>query len=52
MPLGDLLRRLCERPPDTHLMDPHQAIRRRALARRMLPVIRWRARRMGLMRAT
>ena len=52
VPLGELLRRLGERPPDTHLMDPHQAIRRMAVARRMLPVIRWRARRMGLMRAT
>lgn len=51
VPLGELLRRLGERPPTSHLLDPHQAIRRMALARRLMPVIRWRARRLGLLRA-
>lgn len=50
IPLGELLRRLGERPPDTHLMDPHAAMRQMAMARRMLPVIRWRARKMGVSR--
>lgn len=50
VPLGELLRRLGEKPPQTHLMDPHEAMRRMAVARRMLPVIRWRARRLGLLR--
>lgn len=48
VPVGELLRRLGERPADTHLVDPHTAIRRMRLGRRLLPLLRFRARRLGL----
>lgn len=48
IPLGELLRRAGEKPPDTHLVDPHAAIRRMALGRKIVPTLRWRAKRMGV----
>lgn len=51
VPLGELLRRAGERPTDTHLVDPHQAIRRMRLGLRLTPVLRWRARRLGVLAA-
>ncbi len=47
VPLGELLHRVGERPPTTHLVDPHAAIRRMALGRRLVPFLRWRAGRLG-----
>ncbi len=49
VPLGELLRRMGDRPPTTHLVDPHAARRRMALGRRLVPVLRWRAARLGLL---
>lgn len=48
IPLGELLRRLGLPPPKTHLVDPHRAIRDMRLGRRLVPYLRWRARRMGV----
>jgi hypothetical protein len=48
IPLGELLRRAGEKPPDTHLVDPHAAIRRMNMGRKMVPLLRWRAKRMGV----
>lgn len=50
IPLGELLRRVGEKPPTTHLVDPHAAIRRMALGRKLVPFLRWRAGRMGVLR--
>ncbi len=49
IPLGELLRRTGEPLPTTHLVDPHGAIRRMALGRRLVPVLRLRARSMGVL---
>ncbi|MCK6524229.1 NAD(P)-binding domain-containing protein [Myxococcota bacterium] len=49
VPLGELLRRLGDKPPTTHLVDPHEAMRRMRWARRAMPLMRWRARRLGLL---
>lgn len=38
-PLGAVLRALGDRPPSTHLVDPHQALRRLALGKRMIPLM-------------
>lgn len=45
-PIGEVLHSLGVRPPPTHLVDPHVALRQTAWAMRMLPLIRWQARRM------
>ena len=50
VPLGELLRQLGEKPPESHLVDPHASIRRMTWGRRMIPVIQWRAARMGLLK--
>ena len=49
VPLGELFRRLGDTPPDTHLVNPHTAMRRMRWALRAIPLLRWRARRMGVM---
>lgn len=36
-PMADVLHELGQRPPKTHLVDPHQALRQMALGRRVLP---------------
>ncbi len=48
VPLGELLRRTGEQIPTTHLVDPHAAIRRMALGRKLVPLLRWRARHLGV----
>jgi hypothetical protein len=48
VPLGALLKATGQRPPTTHLVDPHAALRRLRLGRRMLPILRWRARKLGM----
>ena len=50
VPIGELLHKLGEKPPESHLVDPHASIRRMTLGRRMMPMIRWRADRMGLLK--
>ncbi|MES2641313.1 MAG: NAD(P)-binding domain-containing protein [Myxococcota bacterium] len=49
IPLGELMRRSGEPLPTTHLVDPHASIRRMALGRKVVPLLRWRARRMGVL---
>lgn len=44
VPLGEVLRGLGVRPPKTHLMDPHAVLRMLAVATRLTPFLRWRAR--------
>lgn len=51
VPLGELLRRLGQKPPASHLVDPHAAIRQMRWGRRIVPLLRWQARRRGLLRA-
>jgi cation diffusion facilitator CzcD-associated flavoprotein CzcO len=51
VPLGEVLRRLGLRPPTTHLVDPHRAIRQLRWAQRLLPLLRWRAKRMRVVPA-
>ncbi|MBA2320122.1 MAG: hypothetical protein H0V89_03110 [Deltaproteobacteria bacterium] len=46
-PLGDALYRIGLRPPASHLVDPHAAIRSMSLAMRAMPLLRWRVRRVG-----
>lgn len=48
VPLGELLRGLGLRPPRTHLVDPHRAIRELAWGRRLVPALRWQAKRRGV----
>ncbi len=48
IPLGELLRRVGLRPAKTHLVDPHAAIRQMRLARAVVPVLRWVAKRTGV----
>ncbi|MCB9680824.1 MAG: NAD(P)-binding domain-containing protein [Alphaproteobacteria bacterium] len=45
--LGSVLVALGQRPPTTHLVDPHAALQQLARARRLEPLIRWKARRMA-----
>ena len=47
LPLGEVLHRLGDRPPTTHLAGPHAAIRKMWLGRKMVPWLRWRGRRMS-----
>ena len=49
VPLGELFRRLGDRPPDSHLVNPHTAMRKMRWALRAMPLLRWRARRMGVL---
>jgi hypothetical protein len=51
-PLANVLHSLGGRPPDTHLVDPHQALRRLRLARHLGPLIRWRGRSLDQKSAT
>jgi len=44
VPLGEVMRGLGLRPPTTHLMDPHAILRMIAVAQRLTPLLRWRAR--------
>ena len=44
VPLGEVIRGIGLRPPKTHLMDPHAVLRMLAVARRLTPLLRWRAR--------
>lgn len=44
-PLGRVLKAMGERPPRTHLIDPHAALRRMQRVRRYFPLFAWRARR-------
>ncbi len=46
LPLGEVLHRLGDRPPRTHLAGPHAAIRKMRLGRWLVPWLRWRGRRM------
>lgn len=46
LPLGEVLWQLGERPETTHLVDPHAALRRLAVSKRLLPLLRWRAKRL------
>lgn len=39
LPVGLVLKESGARPPATHLLDPHSALRRMKLARRMLPLL-------------
>ncbi len=43
-PLGDVLRAMGVKPPETHLADPHRQIRQMRRAIRRLPLLRWVAR--------
>ena len=43
-PLGDVLKAMGVKPPETHLADPHRQIRQMRRAMRRLPLIRWYAR--------
>jgi cation diffusion facilitator CzcD-associated flavoprotein CzcO len=43
--LGGLLQRLGSRPISSHLVDPHAAIRRMRMGRRIVPLLRWLGRR-------
>jgi len=47
VPLGKLLQALGVRPPTSHLVDPHDALRRLAIAQRAVPLLRWQAKRRG-----
>jgi hypothetical protein len=47
VPLADLLTRLGARPPEHHLADPHQVLRRIRLGRRLTPLLRRMGRRSG-----
>ncbi|MCC6625681.1 MAG: NAD(P)-binding domain-containing protein [Deltaproteobacteria bacterium] len=47
VPLGKLLQSLGVKPPTTHLVDPHAALRRLAVGLRAVPFLRWQARRRG-----
>jgi len=42
IPLANVLQSLGAKPPDTHLVDPHQALRMLRLAKRLSPLLRWR----------
>lgn len=44
VPLADVLVAMGQKPPTTHLLDPHATIRRLRRARRLDGLIRWRAR--------
>ncbi len=45
-PLGEILYRMGIRPPSSHLVDPHAALRQMRWAQRWMPVLRMRAIRM------
>ncbi|MCW5749884.1 MAG: NAD(P)-binding domain-containing protein [Alphaproteobacteria bacterium] len=44
-PLGRVLKAMGERPPRSHLIDPHAALRRMQRVRRYFPLLAWRAKR-------
>jgi hypothetical protein len=46
VPLGAVLREMGLKPMQTHLVDPHAALRMLGIARRLTPIIAWRGRRM------
>ncbi len=48
VPLGVLLEELGQGPLDSHLVDPHHAIRRMAISRKLMPAIKWFARAKGM----
>lgn len=48
VPMGTFLKAMGDKPPQTHLVDPFDAMRRMAVARRALPLLRKRAKRMGM----
>jgi hypothetical protein len=50
VPLGRVLEAMGQRPPTSHLVDPHEALRKLWLGRKMIPVVRLFARRRGWLR--
>ena len=48
VPLGELLGQIGQGPPETHLIDPHSAVRRMALGRKLIPGMKWFARLRGM----
>ncbi|MFO0746817.1 MAG: NAD(P)-binding domain-containing protein [Myxococcota bacterium] len=51
VPLGRVLRDLGMKPPGSHLVDPHAARRQLATALRLVPLLRWIAKRRGWLRS-
>jgi hypothetical protein len=47
VPLGAVLKSIGVAPHKTHLVDPHQALRMLAVARRLTPILKWRGRAMA-----
>jgi len=47
VPLANVLQAMGSKPPSTHLIDPHAALRMLKMGRRMTPFIRWWGKRMG-----
>ncbi|MBL8785947.1 MAG: NAD(P)-binding domain-containing protein [Deltaproteobacteria bacterium] len=47
VPLGAVVKSLGLKPPTTHLADPHAILREIAIAKRLTPLLRWRAKRLS-----